>query len=112
MLILNDLTYILYKQNFKSGEKVIMGTNSGSGASANYIFMAVPQEKVIKGDINLDGVIDAFDMCLARKGVIDGFTNTLSQDAADVDENGIVDINDLKQIQDYILARIKSFKKA
>ena len=51
-------------------------------------------------------------MCLARKGVIDGFTNTLSQDAADVDENGIVDINDLKQIQDYILARIKSFKKA
>ena len=112
MSISNDLTYILYKQNFKSGEKVIMGTNSGSGASANYIFMAVPQEKVIKGDINLDGVIDAFDMCLARKGVIDGFTNTLSQDAADVDENGIVDINDLKQIQDYILARIKSFKKA
>ena len=89
-----------------------MGTNSGSGASANYIFMAVPQEKVIKGDINLDGVIDAFDMCLARKGIIDGFTNTLSQDAADVDENGIVDINDHKQIQDYILARIKSFKKA
>ena len=112
MLISNDLTYILYKHNFKSGEKVIMGTNSGSGASANYIFMAVPQEKVIKGDINLDGVIDAFDMCLARKGIIDGFTNTLSQDAADVDENGIVDINDHKQIQDYILVRIKSFKKA
>lgn len=108
----NDLTLILYKKNFKSGETVTLGTNSGNGNSVNYTVIAVPQEKVIKGDVNLDGVIDVFDMCLARKGVTSGFNNTLSYDAFDVDENGKADVNDLEQLQDYLLAKIKNFTKA
>ncbi|MDE6665976.1 MAG: carbohydrate-binding protein [Ruminococcus sp.] len=107
----NELTLMLYKKNFKSGETVTLGTNSGNGDSVNYVVMAVPVEKVIKGDVNLDGVINAFDITAARSGVINDFTNTLSYEAADVDENGIVEAADLKQIQDYVLAKIKKFTK-
>ncbi len=108
----NDLTLMLYKKNFKSGDTITLGTNSGNGDSVNYSVIAVPKETIIKGDVNLDGVIDCFDMCIARKCLINGLTNTLSYDAADVDENGIVDVNDLKQIQDFILERINSFSNA
>lgn len=105
----NDLKLILYKKNFKSGDSVVLGTNGGSNESVNYSVIAVPQEKIIKGDLDCNGRIDSFDLCLARKGVKNGFTNTVAPEAADVDENGIVNANDLKQIQDYILAAIKNF---
>lgn len=108
----NDLTLVLYKKNVKSGEKLVLGTNGGSNESVNYTVMAVPQEKIVKGDLNGDGIINVFDLCLAKKCMSGGFTNTLCYEASDVDENGTVDVKDLKQLQDYILARIQHFTKA
>lgn len=107
----NDLTMVLYKKNAASGEKVVIGTNGGSNESVNYIVMAVPQEKVVKGDLNGDGIVNVFDLCAAKRCVTNGFTNTLVFEAADVDESGAVDAKDLKQIQDYILGRISRFTK-
>ncbi len=107
----NDLTLILYKKNFKSGENIILGTNGGSNDAVNYSVIAVPKEKIIKGDVNLDGVVNIYDMCIAKNNIINGFTNTLSYEASDVDENGKVDVNDIKQIQDFLLTRSKGFTK-
>ena len=42
---------------------------------------------------------------------MNGFTDTISAEATDVDENGKVEISDLKQIQDFLVAKIKSFTK-
>ncbi len=69
-----------------------------------------PEEvSLIIGDVNSDGTIDSFDMASARKGVSGTFANSVSQLAADVDQNGIADDEDLVQLQDYILGRIDSF---
>lgn len=64
---------------------------------------------LIIGDVNSDGIIDSFDMALARSGIAGDFANSISQLAADVDQNGIADDDDLVQLQDYILGRIDSF---
>lgn len=64
---------------------------------------------LIIGDVNSDGIIDSFDMASARKGVSSTFANSVSQLAADVDQNGTADDEDLVQLQDYILGRIDSF---
>lgn len=64
---------------------------------------------LIIGDVNSDGIIDSFDMASARKGVSGTFANSVSQLAADVDQNGTADDEDLVQLQDYILGRIDSF---
>lgn len=69
-------------------------------------------QKFILGDINFDGVVDAYDMILARRGCLSSFDSTLAQAAADVDQNGVYDKADLVLIQDFILGRIKEFPVA
>ena len=64
---------------------------------------------LIIGDVNSDGIIDSFDMASARKEISGTFANSISQLAADVDQNGTADDEDLVQLQDYILGRIDSF---
>lgn len=108
----NDVTLMLYKKDVAKDDTVTLGTNSGNGNSVNYIVLAVPKEEVIKGDVNLDGKINIFDLALAKRGFLNhGFTNALTFDAADVNENGEIDIDDLKQMQDYLVSRIMSFTK-
>ena len=63
----------------------------------------------IIGDVNSDGMIDSFDVAAARKGISGGFADTISGLAADVDQNGTADGDDLAQIQDFVLGRIDSF---
>lgn len=67
---------------------------------------------VILGDINGDERIDCFDMILAKKGLINGFTKTRQQLAADVDQSGKYEINDAVLIQEFILGKIKDFPVA
>ena len=64
---------------------------------------------VIKGDVNGDGVINIYDLALAKNGVKKGFASDSAKNAADVDESGTVDSADIKQIQDYLHGRIKKF---
>lgn len=66
-------------------------------------------QKIIPGDINFDGVIDSFDLAIARKGYAKGFDSTAAEVAADVDTSGVYDDTDLSLIQDFILGRIKEF---
>lgn len=105
----NDVTLMLYKLNVTKGDAVALGTNGGSGNSANYIVFAVPQEKIVKGDVNLDGVINGFDLILAKRGMANGFTDTRSFDAADVDKDEKLERDDITQLQNFIKLSAKEF---
>ncbi|MDE6092143.1 MAG: carbohydrate binding domain-containing protein [Ruminococcus sp.] len=73
------------------------------------IIGAGDNKKVILGDINSDGLINSFDMVLARKGLINGFSNPTEKLSADVDQNGEYNINDAVLIQSFILGKINKF---
>ena len=109
MLSSNDVNFILHKKNFKADEKIVLGTNGGLGLSANYSVFAVPQEKITKGDLNDDGFVDVFDMCLARKVFVGESDNTFMYDAADIDSSGKIEVSDLVEIQKFIFGIIKNF---
>lgn len=64
------------------------------------------------GDINCDGIINALDTALARKGMISGFTDSIAAASADVNEDGTVGEADLIQINDFVLGRISGFSVA
>lgn len=64
------------------------------------------------GDVNSDGVINAFDLAAAKKGNAKGFAAEAAELAADVNQNGTADDDDIKQLTDYVLGRIDSFVKA
>ena len=107
----NDLTLILYKKAFKAGETVTLGTNGANTDSVNYIVLAVKQDKdVLIGDVNSDGDIDCFDVSAAKYGMIKGFSDNISEYAADVNQDGTVDFNDIKQLKAYIMGEISEFK--
>ncbi len=89
----NDVTFSLYQKQVKAGEKVTLGTNGGEGNSANYLIFASETNKgpAARGDVNNDGVIDIFDLGLAKQGILKGNAPA----AADVDGNGKAEVTDL-----------------
>ena len=107
----NDVTLELYKLNVQKGAVVALGTNGGSNESANYIVFAVPQEKIIKGDVNQDGVINSMDLVAAKRAMLNSFTDTRYFDAADVDKDEKVEKDDILQVRNYILASAKKFSE-
>ncbi|MCI6560764.1 MAG: hypothetical protein MR434_05080, partial [Ruminococcus sp.] len=46
-----NLTFTIYKNNFKSGEEVTLGTNGGTGDNANYVVFAKNMEIVLNGKL-------------------------------------------------------------
>ena len=68
---------------------------------------------LVLGDIDFDGAVTGFDMVLARKGIISGgFSDTLTKKAADVDQSGKFEINDIVLLQQFLLGNIKQFPVA
>ncbi len=69
--------------------------------------------KLIIGDVTCDGVVNAFDMAALRSGLVSGeFSSTTAKKAADVDENGTVEIADAIQLESFLLHKISAFTKA
>ncbi len=48
-----------------------------------------------KGDVNNDGVVDVFDLSLAKQGVLSGFKDQAPEKSADLDGDGTVSLTDL-----------------
>ena len=65
--------------------------------------------KMNKGDINYDGVIDSFDIVLARKGLIKSIEDKRTLKAADADSNGVYELNDAVLIMQFVAGRITEF---
>lgn len=62
-----------------------------------------------KGDINYDGVIDSFDIVLARRCLLDDITDKKMLKAADADSNGVFELNDAVLIMQFVTGRITEF---
>ncbi len=70
----------------------------------------VPAEtSTIMGDVTGDGKINIYDLIFAKKGLLNGFSDTRSKNATDVDRDGNVTVSDIIQIQKYLLGQIKAF---
>ena len=83
------------------------------GAVAGTVINGPQAVSVILGDVNGDEVINSFDIAAARKGLIsEKFADERAKRAADVDKNGKVEINDVVQIQSFVLGKIKEFGKS
>lgn len=63
------------------------------------------EDKLIAGDIDMDGVVDVFDMVLARQGFAKGFSSVNAKRCADVNADGTVDGNDLQLLSDWLLGK-------
>ena len=50
----SDLSFVLYKKNFKSGAEITLGTNGGNGNNTNYIVLAKPEEQILNGTLFKD----------------------------------------------------------
>ena len=72
---------------------------SGAGSSG----------KIVRGDINSDGVIDVFDMIAERGVFIDGTDDSAVKKAADIDGNGSIEVNDLVLMNEFLMGMITEF---
>ncbi|MBQ2265685.1 MAG: endo-1,4-beta-xylanase [Oscillospiraceae bacterium] len=63
----------------------------------------------VKGDVDNDGVITAFDIAAAKKGLLKGFASDAAKKAADVDESGTAEVVDLVQLTGFVMGRIDKF---
>lgn len=68
--------------------------------------------KYVLGDIDSNGIINVYDVVLSKRGFINGFKNNAAMLAADVNQNGKVDADDISQLQSYIINRITEFTKS
>lgn len=57
------------------------------------------------GDIDGDGLVDSFDEIKLRSGIIYGFKKQVEHNAADINGDGAVKVNDLVMLQSYLLRR-------
>jgi len=64
---------------------------------------------LIKGDVDFSGTITAFDLALAKKGLTNGFSSENGKYAADIDENGTVEVLDVIQLVQFIMGRNDKF---
>ena len=62
-----------------------------------------------RGDVSCDGVIDVFDVIVARKWYVDGFGKGKASKNADADNNGEVAVNDLVLISQFVMGKIVEF---
>ena len=77
------------------------------GAVAGTVIDGPKEINLILGDVNFDGKINALDVSMAKQTL-------LSKNyaiAADVNQNGVVDSDDIKQIKAFVLGNIDKFTK-
>lgn len=69
-----------------------------------------PKEITLKiGDLNNDGKINVFDFCISKNIMNDGYHSTAVLLAADVNQDTMYDIEDIKLLQQYIVKLITKF---
>ena len=87
---------------FKGGESYLFNVNWWK-----LNFPEGLEDVIIKGDLNGDKVVDSFDLILIRKAAEAGDADIF--DAADINEDGAIDADDVQLHSDYILGKTKSF---
>lgn len=75
----------------------------------NEIEAHAAETDVILGDVDGDEKVNAFDLCLVKREIINPGTTSINLAAADVNIDGVVDVKDAIEIQDFLLCRTKGF---
>lgn len=80
------------------------------GAPGGTVIEGAASISYILGDVNINGEIDVFDIAFARQGPISSFSNSISELAFDVNQDGEKTVADLVMLQNYLLGRINKFE--
>lgn len=73
-------------------------------------FSANAEELHYYGDIDNDNIITVYDLCLMKKGILQSDAlNTVQKQSADLNDDGQVDAQDVRILQDYLLTKRESF---
>lgn len=84
--------------------------DDATGATAGTVINgAVHVEAYTLGDIDNNGRIDILDMIFAKKGLIEGFSETREKNSADINKNGKYDVSDVILLQKFLLGITKDF---
>lgn len=75
----------------------------------NEINVHATETEVILGDVNDDDKVDVFDLCLMKQELIEPGTTSIDTDAADVNADGVVDVKDVVEVQQFLLVERDSF---
>lgn len=75
----------------------------------NEIEAHAAETDVILGDVNNDDRVDVFDLTLIKREIINPGTTSINITAADVNIDGVVDVKDAIEVQDFLLCRTKGF---
>ena len=101
----NEVVFELYSLSLDAGDTVILGSNGQSSGCVNYTVFAVPaDEKIIKGDVNMDGELNVADVVLLQKWLLAvPNTHLANWKAADLCEDGRLDVFDLCLMKRWLL---------
>ncbi|MCR4637887.1 carbohydrate-binding protein [Ruminococcus sp.] len=106
----NDVTFMMYKKDIKTGEKVSLGSNGQTYQCVNYIVMAVeknttePAVDYAVGDINKDGSINVADLVILQKHIIGKEIMSKEQaQQSDMNADTTVDIFDLVELRKAVI---------
>lgn len=69
----------------------------------------MPASASVRGDVNNDGVIDIFDVVTCRQNVLKMFSGGSVDVLADIDGNGMIQVNDLVLLMQYVRGSINEF---
>lgn len=75
----------------------------------NEIDAHATETDVILGDVNGDERVDVFDLTLIKRERINSETTLINLTAADVNADGVIDVKDTIEVQDFLLCRTKGF---
>lgn len=98
------VTYNICKKNYPAEIEVILGKIADSSV-VNYAVIAKEQEQIkfIPGDIDNDERVNAFDIILMRRALIEPPTNEREKPAADMNGDGNINISDAVMVQRFLL---------
>ncbi|MBQ4465786.1 MAG: endo-1,4-beta-xylanase [Oscillospiraceae bacterium] len=88
----------------------VIGAVDGTGFAGEGKPTNLGPTKRVKGDLDGDGVMDVFDLALAKRGLVSGFVNSIAEKNADIDENGKAEVSDIVQMAKFLVGKIDKFE--
>lgn len=91
------------KVKLKAGKNTVkLYNNEGNGPSIDRIAVAIPNESVLIGDMNFDGSVDARDLTLLKRYLMEKFPNAKTEKAGDFNQDGKLTAADAKSMMQYL----------
>ena len=63
----------------------------------------ISHDGFVVGDLNYDGVVNVFDLCLMKRGYINGWNDPLQETLADMNDDSQVTVTDIVWLQKWLL---------